>query len=219
MKQNLTELVFILDRSGSMAALTGDTIGGFNSMIEKQKEEPGEAYVTTILFDHEYEVLHDHIPLQEIRPITNKDYYARGNTALLDAVGRTINIIGARLNTTPEEERPDKVIIVITTDGKENSSHEFSTAQIKEMITHQQEKYSWNFIFLGANIDAVGEAGKLGIDPQFARKYTASRVGTANLYAGVGATMSCMRTSGFDRKKKNDVFQKVMQALDKTEGK
>ncbi|MDO5345251.1 MAG: VWA domain-containing protein [Lachnospiraceae bacterium] len=219
MKQNLTELVFILDRSGSMAALTSDTIGGFNSMIEKQKEEPGEAYVTTVLFDNRYEVLHDHIPLPEIRPITDRDYYARGNTALLDAVGRTINTVGARLNATPEEERPSKVIIVITTDGLENCSHEFTAAQIRKMITHQQEKYNWNFIFLGANMDAVGEAEKLGIDPQFARNYTASKAGTASLYLGVGATMACMRTSQFDRKRKDGIFQKAMEALNKAEGK
>ena len=218
MKKALTELVFILDRSGSMSDLTSDTIGGFNSMIENQKEEPGEAYVTTVLFDNEYEVLHNYLPLQEIKPMTDKEYFARGTTALLDAVGLTINAVGSRLNVTPEEERPEKVILVITTDGMENASHEFSHQQVKEMITHQQDKYSWNFIFLGANVDAVCEASKLGIDSDFARNYTADSAGTANLYAGVGATMACMRAPEFDRKKKDHMFKKVMEALDKTKG-
>ena len=214
MKKNLTELVFILDRSGSMSRLTADTIGGFNSMIEKQKAEPGEAYVTTVLFDDEYETLHDHLPLEKIKPMTNKEYFARGMTALLDAVGMTIHSVGARLSATPEEERPDKVIVVITTDGMENASREYSREQVRDMITHQQDKYSWNFIFLGANMDAVAEAAKLGIDADFARNYTASNVGTANLYAGVSATMACMRAPEFSRRKKDGAFRKVMEALD-----
>lgn len=215
MKSNLTELVFILDRSGSMRELTQDTIGGFNGMVEKQKKEPGEAFVTTILFDSQYEMLHDHLPLQNIMPITDKEYFARGTTALLDAVGITINAVGARLNHISEEDRPEKVIFVITTDGLENASHEFTYKQIKEMITHQQNKYNWNFIFLGANIDAVSEAAKLGIDPDFARNYEASEAGTMDLYAGVGATMACMRMPEFNRKKKDGLYKKVMNALDK----
>ncbi|MCD7922917.1 MAG: VWA domain-containing protein [Clostridiales bacterium] len=219
MKETLTELVFILDRSGSMSRLTDDIIGGFNSMIEKQKKEPGEAVVTTVLFDDKYEILHDHLPLQKVKPLTNKEYFARGLTALLDAVGMTINTVGARLNDTPERKRPGKVIFVITTDGLENSSHEFTRAQIKEMITHQQDKYSWNFVFLGANMDAVKEASTLGIQADFARNYSASKAGTANLFEGVSETMGVMRSAAFDRRKKDQGYCAAMAALDKAEGK
>lgn len=193
MKKNLTEMVFILDRSGSMHSLTDDTIGGFNSMIEKQKKEEGEAYVTTVLFNSKHKLLHDHVNIKDIEPITNKEYSASGNTALLDAVGDTINSIGNRLNNTPEDERPEKVIFVITTDGQENASREFTKNTIKEMIEHQQEKYSWLFIFLGANIDAVGEASNLGINTQYARNYTANSVGTDALYASVSNAISYAR--------------------------
>ena len=193
MKKNLTEMVFILDRSGSMQSLTDDTIGGFNSMVEKQKKEDGEAYITTVLFDDYYEVLHDHIDIQKIKPITNKEYYARGCTALLDAVGKTINSVGSRLSGTPEDERPDNVIFVITTDGFENASKEFTKSIIREMIEHQQDKYSWTFIFLGANMDAVGEAASLGINTDFARTYTADTWGTQSVYNSVSAAMTCAR--------------------------
>lgn len=193
MKKNLTEMVFILDRSGSMGHLTDDTIGGFNSMIEQQKKEDGEAYVTTVLFDSEYEMLHDHVNIQDMKPITNKEYYARGCTALLDAVGKTINSIGARLNATPEDERPEKVIFVITTDGMENASREFTKSQVKEMVEHQQTKYSWVFMFLGANMDAVSEAGGLGIQSAYSKTYTASSRGTNSVYYSVSKAMSDLR--------------------------
>ena len=158
MRENLTEMVFVLDRSGSMSGLAADTIGGFNELIEKQKKIEGDAYVTTVLFDHEYEVLHDHVALGEVAPLTDKEYFARGSTALLDAVGRTINAVGARLGATPEEERPAHVVFVITTDGMENASREYTAKQVREMVEHQQQKYSWQFVFLGANMDAVSEA-------------------------------------------------------------
>ncbi len=193
MKKNLTEMVFILDRSGSMQSLTDDTIGGFNSMIEKQKKEDGEAYVTTVLFDDNYEVLHDHVDIQKVKPITTKEYYARGCTALLDAIGKTINSIGSRLSSTLEDERPDNVIFVITTDGFENASKEFTKSTVKEMIEHQQDKYSWTFMFLGANMDAVGEAASLGINTDFARTYTASDIGTQSVYDSVSVAMTCAR--------------------------
>lgn len=193
MKKDLTEMVFILDRSGSMYPLVADTIGGFNSMIENQKKDPGEAYVTTILFDDEYEKLHDHVNIREIKSITDKDYYTRGCTALFDAIGKTINSIGARLNDTPEEERPGKVIFVITTDGEENASLEFTRTKVREMIEHQQTKYSWTFMFLGANIDAETEAESLGINKNFSKKYTASSIGTQTLYASVSKAMTVVR--------------------------
>lgn len=194
MKKNLTEMVFILDRSGSMHPLTNDTIGGFNSMIENQKNEHGEAYVTTVLFDDDYTLLHDHVNIQDIKPITTKEYYARGCTALLDAVGKTINSVGQRLNKTSEEERPEKVIFVITTDGMENASCEFTKNKVKEMIEHQQDKYSWVFMFLGANMDAVSEASSLGINTDFARTYTASDIGTKSVYATMDCAMSSIRS-------------------------
>ena len=183
MRENLTEMVFVLDRSGSMESLTADTIGGFNELIEKQKKIEGDAYVTTVLFDHEYELLHDHVALKDVAPLTDREYFARGSTALLDAVGRTINTVGARLATMPEEERPAHVVFVITTDGKENSSREYTAQRVRGMIEHQQQKYSWQFIFLGANMDAVSEAGKLGICASHAANFTPSHSGVRNMYS------------------------------------
>ena len=195
MKENLTEIIFILDMSGSMANLTSDTIGGFNSMINKQKEETGEAFVTTVLFDDQYELLHDHVDIKDINPITTDEYCPRGCTALLDAVGKTINSVGNRLSNTAEEERPSKVIFVITTDGHENSSYEFTRAQVKEMIEHQQTKYSWTFLFLGANMDAVSEASSIGINTAYAKTYTASSVGTDSIYTATCDYLSCVRNA------------------------
>lgn len=193
MKKNLTEMVFILDRSGSMDHLVSDTIGGFNSMIEQQKKEDGEAYVTTVLFDDYYELLHDHVNIQDVQPMTNDEYYARGCTALLDAVGKTINSIGKRLSDTPEEERPEKVIFMITTDGMENASREFSKSKVKEMIEHQQDKYSWMFMFIGANMDAVSEAASYGIQSAYSKTYTASAQGTSSVYASSSKAISDIR--------------------------
>ena len=194
MKKNLTEIVFLLDRSGSMGSLTDDTIGGFNSMIEQQKKEDGEAYVTTVLFNSNRYMLHDHVNIQEVEPMTHADYMAYGMTALLDAVGTTINSIGERLANTTEEERPEKVIFVITTDGYENDSREFTREKVKEMIEHQQNVYSWVFMFLGANMDAVAEAGKYGINSNFAATYTASDIGTVCLYSCTSDAISNLRS-------------------------
>ena len=212
MKKNLTEMVFILDRSGSMSHLAEDTIGGFNSMIEQQKKEDGDAYITTVLFDHEYEMLHNHVDIKDVEPITSEEYYARGMTALLDALGRTINSVGERLNNTPEDERPEKVIFVVTTDGFENASREFTRSQVKDMIEHQQEKYSWTFMFLGANMDAVGEAASLGMNPQFARTYTASDIGTQSVYTAVSNSISYAR--GVDSHAEGDWIAQAACCLD-----
>lgn len=219
MKKNLTEIVYILDRSGSMYNLVSDTIGGFNSMIESQKKEPGEAYVTTVLFDDHYELLHDHINLKEIQPITDREYYTRGCTALLDAIGKTINSIGARLNNTPEDERPDKVIFVIMTDGYENASNEFTKSQVKEMIEHQQDKYSWTFMFLGADIDAVGEAQSLGIKSDFARSHTHTSLGTQSVYSAVSNAVTYLRgdASWNSDNASSASYKAVMDALDQVE--
>lgn len=195
MKKNLTEMVFVLDRSGSMGNLSDDTIGGFNSLIAKQKEEPGGAFVTTVLFDDEYEVIHDHVALSEINELTDKEYFARGTTALLDAVGKTINSIGTRLNNTSEDEKPEKVVFVIVTDGHENASKEFEKSAIKEMIQHQQAKYSWIFMFLGANIDAVSEGSSLGISSTHTHTYSATNMGTQSVYLSTATALQGIRAA------------------------
>ena len=195
MRENLTEMVFVLDRSGSMSGLAADTIGGFNELIEKQKKIEGDAYVTTVLFDHEYEVLYDHVALGEVAPLTDKEYFARGSTALLDAVGRTIDSVGARLAAAPEEERPEHVVFVITTDGMENASREYTAKQVREMVEHQQQKYSWQFVFLGANMDAVSEARDLGISAKYAADFTPSHSGVRKMYSmALDRVMSGKRT-------------------------
>ena len=195
MKKNLTELVFILDRSGSMAGLEGDTIGGFNAMIEKQKGEPGEALVSTVLFDHESEVVHDRVDIQRIEPMTRNEYYVRGCTALLDAVGGAIHHIGNVLKYAREEDRPEKTLFVITTDGMENASRKYSYDRLKTMIRRQQEKYGWEFIFLGANIDAAKEAARFGISEDRAANYHADSKGTAVIYEAVSDAVCSVRTS------------------------
>ena len=196
MRENLTEMVFVLDRSGSMSGLAADTIGGFNELIEKQKKIEGDAYVTTVLFDHEYEVLHDHVALGEVAPLTDKEYFARGSTALLDAVGRTIDSVGARLAAAPEEERPEHVVFVITTDGRENSSREYTAKQVREMVEHQQQKYSWQFVFLGANMDAVSEARNLGISAKYAADFTPTGRGVNRMYAKALDNVMCCERMG-----------------------
>jgi len=185
MKKNLTELVFILDRSGSMAGLEGDTIGGFNGMLEKQKREPGEAVVSTVLFDNVSQVIHDRVDLQRIEPLTEREYYVRGSTALLDAVGSAIHHIGNVHKYAREEDVPEKTLFVITTDGMENSSRHYNYEKVREMICRQKEKYGWEFIFLGANIDAAKEAARFGIGAEFAADYHADSRGTGAVYESV----------------------------------
>jgi len=197
MKTNLTELVFILDRSGSMGGLENDTIGGFNSMLLKQQAEPGECRITTILFDHKYDVLHDRIDIKAVSPITDKEYFVRGNTALLDAVGRTINKIGSVQRNTAEDYRAEKVLFVITTDGLENASREFDYDKVKSMIEHQKSKYSWEFIFLGANIDAVDVANRFGIARNRAQNFHNDSEGIAMNYEAINETVCCFRAAPF----------------------
>lgn len=181
MNKNLTEIIFLLDRSGSMSGLENDTIGGFNSFIERQCQLEGETLLTTVLFDDQYEVLWNGKDAKKVR-LTSKEYFVRGTTALLDAAGKTILDVGHRLSKTPEEQRPGSVIFVITTDGMENASREFTYEKVKELIKHQQEKYSWEFIFMGANIDAAEEAESLGISKENAFDFEASEVGVEKMY-------------------------------------
>ena len=195
MKKNLTELVFILDRSGSMAGLEKDTIGGFNAMIEKQKAEEGEAYVSTVLFDNYSEVIHDRVALNDVPKLTEKEYYVRGCTALLDAVGGAIHHIGNVHKYAREEDRPEKTLFVITTDGMENASRRYSYEKVREMITRQKEKYGWEFLFLGANIDAAREAARFGIDADCAADYHADTQGTAVIYEAMSDVVYSVRAS------------------------
>ena len=193
MKKNLTELVFILDRSGSMAGLEKDTIGGFNAMIEKQKAEEVEAYISTVLFHNYSEVIHDRGSLKAVPKLTEKEYYVRGCTALLDAVGGAIHHIGNVHKYAREEDRPEKTLFVITTDGMENASRRYTYEKVREMITRQKEKYGWEFLFLGANIDAAKEAARFGIDADRAANYHADHTGTAVIYEAVSEAVCCVR--------------------------
>lgn len=195
MKKNLTEVVFILDRSGSMSGLERDTIGGFNSMLEKQKQEEGEAYISTVLFDNFSEVIHDRVNVKDVEPLTEKEYYVRGCTALLDAIGGAIHHIGNIHKYARPEDVPEHTIFVITTDGMENASRNYSSDKVKAMIERQKTKYGWEFLFLGANIDAVETAGSLGISADRAVEYTCDEIGTALNYETVSATVCAMRAS------------------------
>lgn len=178
MNKNLTELVFILDRSGSMAGLEEDTIGGYNSYLKKQREEKGEAAVTTVLFDDQYDLIHDHADIRKVKPLSSKEYYAKGMTALLDAIGKAISHVGNRHKYAPDREVPAKTMVVIITDGYENASKEYTLPKVKAMIENQKKKYGWEFLFLGANIDAVSTAAGFGIMPDRAVTYRADNEGT-----------------------------------------
>lgn len=185
MKQGLSEIICIIDRSGSMDHIKNDAIGGFNTFLEEQKKLPGEATLTYIQFDTEYEVVHENKTLRDVQPINDSIYIPRGSTALLDAIGKTIDATGRRLANTPEENRPEKVIVAILTDGEENSSRQYNLSKIKEMIKHQKEKYSWEFIFLGANQDAFAEAVKIGIDTKDTLNFNATGIGVKTAYSGM----------------------------------
>lgn len=178
MANNTTELVFILDRSGSMSGLEKDTIGGFNSMLRKQQQSEGQVLVSTVLFDNESTVLYDRVPLTEIREMTEKDYFVGGCTALLDAVGGAIHHIGNVHKYARKEDVPEHTLFVITTDGMENASHRYTADKVRSMITRQKEKYGWEFLYLGANMDAVEAAGNIGIGADRAVRYNCDEVGT-----------------------------------------
>ena len=194
MKKNLTEMVFILDRSGSMAGLESDTIGGFNAMIEKQKKEAGEALVSTVLFSGESTVIHDREDIRRIEPLTEKQYSVCGCTALIDAIGQAIHHIGNVHKYAREEDRPEHTIFVITTDGMENASHRYTSSEVKAMVERQKTRYGWEFLFLGANIDAVETAGHFGITADRAVTYNSDCIGTALNYEVLGDAVREMRT-------------------------
>ena len=195
MEKNLTEIVFILDRSGSMSGLEADTIGGFNSMIEKQKKEAGEALISTVLFDNFSEVIHDRIPVGRVEPMTDREYYVRGCTALLDAIGGAIHHIGNIHKHAREVDVPEHTLFVITTDGMENASRRYDYETVRRMIERQKEKYGWEVLFLGANIDAAKEAARFGIDADRAVNYKCDEEGTALNYEVISAAVCSVRAA------------------------
>ena len=195
MRKGLTEVVFILDRSGSMRGLEADTIGGFNSMIEKQRKEEGEAYISTVLFDDRSEVLYDRVAVGNVEPMNDTQYYVRGCTALLDALGGAIHHIANVHKYAREEDRPEKTLFIITTDGMENASRIYTYDRVKKMVEEEKEKHGWEFLFLGANIDAIEVAGRFGISSDRAVNYECDSEGTALNFEVLSATVSAVRRS------------------------
>ena len=196
MNNNLTEIVFILDRSGSMAGLEDDTIGGFNAMVEKQKKEPGEALLSAVLFSNTCEVLYDRADIQKVEPMSDRQYRVGGCTALLDAIGGAVHHIGNVHKYAREEDRPGKTIFIITTDGMENSSHQYTYDEVQRMVKHEQEKYGWEFLFLGANMDAISAARSFSIRADRAVRYKRDRAGTELNYRIVSETVTKLRRHG-----------------------
>lgn len=199
MRKGLTEVVFILDRSGSMSGLESDTIGGFNSMISKQKKEDGEAVISTVLFDDQQEVVYDRQPVKMVEPMTDRQYYVRGCTALLDAIGGAIHHIGNVHKYAREEDRPEKTMFIITTDGMENASRFYTYDRVKYMVERQKEKYGWEFLFLGANIDAISVAARFGINADRAINYECDQVGTSLNYQVMSETITALRRAKIRR--------------------
>ena len=200
MKKNLTEIVFILDRSGSMGGLEADTIGGFNAMLERQKKAEGEALLSTLLFSNETEVLHDREDIKRVEPLSLRDYRVGGSTALLDAIGGAIRHIGELHRRASEDERPNHTLFVITTDGQENASRRYGYAELRRLIERQKETYGWEFLFLGANMDAVAAASRFGIDADRAVRYHCDSAGIALNYEAVGQAILTLREkSALDR--------------------
>lgn len=195
MRKDLTELLMILDMSGSMHSLRDDTIGGYNSLIEEQKKEEGSAVVTTVLFNDGYTVVHDRVDINDVKPMTGAEYVPQGTTAMLDAVGKAITSVGQKLAAMPEEERPSKVMVTIITDGYENASREYTWDIIKSMIKEQREKYSWIFTFIGADIDTMSVSNSLGIDSRLSKSYTKSAAGSNSVYMSVSKAMKRVRAS------------------------
>ena len=212
MKKDLTELVFILDRSGSMRGLEGDTIGGFNSLIDKQQREAGEALISTVLFDDKQEVLFDRVPLSQIEPMTKEQYYVRGCTALLDALGGAIHHIGNVHKYAREEDVPEKTLFVITTDGLENASRKYSFERVKEMVERQKEKYGWEFVFLGADIDAIATAARIGIARNRSVNYVKDSEGTMRNYSALNMALMNFRSSTAPRGHLDDDWSEEIQA-------
>ncbi len=195
MKKDLTELVFILDRSGSMAGLEQDTIGGYNALLKKQKSEAGDAIITTVLFDDRIEMLHDRIGIRGVQPVTEKDYFVRGSTALLDAIGISIDKTVNAHRHTAEEERPGKTLFVNTTDGLENASKLFTYEKVKQMVSHERDKYGWEFLFIGANMDAIDAAQRFGIHANRAATRHNDAIGTQVQYNAINEAVSSLRMS------------------------
>jgi uncharacterized protein YegL len=196
MRNDLTEIIMIVDRSGSMEPLRADAIGGFNAFLDDQKKQPGAANLTLVLFNHGYDVVVDGRPIQEVQSLTEKNYVPSGNTALLDAIGRTINQVGKRLADMQEADRPGKVILVILTDGQENASQEFNKDQIASMVKHQQEVYKWQVVFLSSDMNAIQDAQNLGVNQQTCGAYAAGSVGTRRAYATMSKSVSNYRSTG-----------------------
>lgn len=211
MKKGLTELIFILDKSGSMSGLEKDTIGGYNSMLEKQKALDGACFITTVLFDNQYDLLHDRIDIRAVKPITEKEYCVGGSTALLDAIGTTIHKIGNAQRNTADDYRAEKVMFVIITDGEENSSREYSSQKVKEQIERQKEKYGWEFIFIGSNIDAVETARGFGIDADRAVDYVSDSKGTALNFNMLNEAVAEFRECGAVPQASLDAIRKDMK--------
>lgn len=217
MKKGLIELVFILDRSGSMGGLESDTIDGFNGMLVKQKKEEGDANITTVLFDDQIEMVHDRFPIDIVKPLTAEEYYVRGCTALLDAIGSTVKKVENVQNRLPENMQAEKIIFVITTDGKENASQEYSYKMVKQLIEKHQER-GWQFIFMGANMDAIEEAKVLGINPRRAVSYKNDSKGVELNYIAIGSVLSTLRSDNCcyeDEEETDSMFSNFFSSIKK----